>query len=321
MRHPSPTFHDPEIDPGELLRFLAREKWLIVALVLVVTGCAAGYAWLTTPIYRAEALVKPAELQDAGGAAGSIGPLSGLSALSGLNLGARGRQTGTALATLDSHAFLSRFIEEGQLLPILFAGLWDADRKAWSSELDGEPPTLWQGVQRFRRILHVVRDEENGLVTVAIEWKDRDLAARWANLLVERLNRHLRADAIRDTRRSIAFLDRELADTSNVDLRAAIGRLLERQYEEIMLMNVQEDYAFKVIDPAVAPPAGKSVKPNRKVILAFGILLGTLLGVLAAVTHAFVAAALRPEAAVSGEGTTGDDAAGAPAEGGRPGPV
>ena len=58
--------------------------------------------------------------------------------------------------------------------------------------------------------------------------------------------------------------------------------LMEQQTQNITLANVREEYAFKVIDPAVAPifPAG----PKRKLITfiggALGIFFGTFLSLI-----------------------------------------
>jgi len=307
---------EPEVDLGTFARFLARNKWLIVGFALVTTVCAGVYAWTATPIYRAETVLKP--IADQGDSSlGGLDQFSGLASLAGVKMGGGTDNTATALATLDAYSFLSRFIEDQDLLPVLFADRWDADRQAWDPDAGDRPPGMWDAVNKFRDILYRYTDKDTGLVTLSIEWRDREAAARWANLLVERVNAHLREDAIRDAEDSIEYLNREYAGTVNMDVRAAIGHLLERQLEQITLANVRKEYVFKVIDPAIPPPANKFVKPKRTVILAFGILLGTLLGVLAAVIRSFVAATLRPEAAAA----AGAPAPGTGADETRPAPV
>jgi uncharacterized protein involved in exopolysaccharide biosynthesis len=283
---------EPDVDVGAFARFLAYNKWLLAGCVLVTAGCAGVYAWTATPIYRAETVLKPITDQGESGL-GTLNQFSGLASLAGVKMGGGTDNTATALATLDANSFLSRFIEDQHLLPVLFANRWDAERQAWDPDAGDQPPTMWDAVQKFRNILSLYPDKDTGLVTLSIEWRDREAAARWANLLVERVNAHLRAGAIRDAEDSIEYLNREYAGTVNMDVRAAIGHLLERQLEQITLANVRKEFVFKVIDPAIPPPPGKFVKPKRTVLLGVGVLLGAVLGVLAALVRASFASARR----------------------------
>ena len=43
-----------------------------------------------------------------------------------------------------------------------------------------------------------------------------------------------------------------------------------------MLANVREDYAFKVIDPAMVPKT--KIKPQRRQIVIIGFFLGLIIG-------------------------------------------
>jgi len=283
---------EPEVDLGAFARFLAHNKWLIAAFVLLITLFAGIYAWTATPIYRAETVLKPSADEGESGL-GALGQFSGLASLAGVKMGGGTDNAATALATLDAYSFLSRFIEDQDLLPVLFADRWDADRQAWDPDAGDRPPGMWNAVNKFRNILYLYTDRDTGLVTLSIEWRDREAAAHWANLLVQRVNAYLREGAIRDARESIEYLNREYAGTVNMDVRAAISHLLERQLEQITVANVRKEYVFKVIDPAIPPPANKFVKPKRTVLLGVGVLLGAVLGVLAALVRASFAQARR----------------------------
>lgn len=53
-----------EIDLVELFQKLWGQKYLIVACTLVVTLCATGYAWLATPYYQVQSMLRPAALKE-----------------------------------------------------------------------------------------------------------------------------------------------------------------------------------------------------------------------------------------------------------------
>jgi hypothetical protein len=61
------------------------------------------------------------------------------------------------------------------------------------------------------------------MVTLAIEWTQPEVAAEWANALVQRLNRRLRERALREAETNVAYLQAEMART-NSGHAAAIHR-------------------------------------------------------------------------------------------------
>ena len=76
--------------------------------------------------------------------------------------------------------------------------------------------------------------------------------------MVKQLNEQLREQAIADSKKRVGYLEQELAKTTLQDMRAVLYNLLESEKQKGMLANVNEDFALKVIDPAVAPKSGKN---------------------------------------------------------------
>jgi uncharacterized protein involved in exopolysaccharide biosynthesis len=141
--------------------------------------------------------------------------------------------------------------------------------------------TLQDGYRKFtRRIMLVKHDKVSSLVTIRIDWKDRELAAQWANALAARLNSVMRTTAIQETERSLEYLRAELAKADYVSLKDSISSLMETQVNKRMLALTQPDYAFRVIDPAKPSDANKKIFPKRVVFGVVGAALGTLLGIL-----------------------------------------
>ncbi len=84
-------------------------------------------------------------------------------------------------------------------------------------------------------------------------WSDPELAAKWANDAGGQSQCAAAGKAIEESRRSIEYLKREGEKTNVVAVQEAIGKLTEEQVKSVMLANVRDEYAFKVIDPAVDP--------------------------------------------------------------------
>lgn len=267
--------YSEEVSLLDVWRVVVAGKWIIVATTTLVVGLVIIASYVMTPIYRAEVLLS---VRSDGSSAASrlAGQLGGLASLAGLRLGSSGTERSQAIAMLSSRVLTERFIEEQQLLPVLFADLWDSEKGVWLTDNPGGP-SMRQAVRRFNRIRIVGEDNETGLVSLAIEWKDPILAATWANKYIDMLNVEMRKQAIAEAEQSISYLEEELKKTTIVELQRAIYSLIEEQIQSIMLANVREEFAFQVLDPAMVPGVDEPIRPRRVLMLALGIVLGTTL--------------------------------------------
>jgi uncharacterized protein involved in exopolysaccharide biosynthesis len=279
--YPYPPVEDDEIDLREYWRVLVVNKKLIALVAGVATAISLATAFLLTPVYRAEVLLAPATSEKSGGLGALAGQFGDLASLAGINIAGGGDSTEEAIATLKSRALTDVFIKENNLLPVLFEDDWDLEGRTWKTRDANKIPTLWRAYEFFnKKIRTVAADKKSGLVTLAIEWKNADQAALWANELVRRVNRQRQKEAIQEAESSIGYLQRQLAKTTSVEVEQAIYRLIEAQTKNIMVAQAREEYAFKVIDPAVPPE--KKAKPKRAFILVLGVAFGLMLGVFVA---------------------------------------
>jgi capsular polysaccharide biosynthesis protein len=175
-------------------------------------------------------------------------------------------------------------------MPVLYADRWDAAGKGWKK--GEEPPTAWDAYRLFdRNVRFVNKDVKTGLVTLAIEWRDPDSAALWANRLVQRINAERRAEAIREAETSISYLKEQLAETSLVEMQQAIYQLIESKIRKIMVAKSLDEYAFRVIDPAVPPQEYSS--PRRVPIIILGIVFGLIVSAVIVLVRSRFAGASR----------------------------
>jgi LPS O-antigen subunit length determinant protein (WzzB/FepE family) len=273
-----PSGQDEEvIDLATLFVVMGRSWKQLLGATLLAAAVAAGVSFLMPPTYQVKVLLAPVSQ----GAHGSLGALreqlGGLAALAGVDVGEAGGRKEESVATLASMGFARDFIVSEKLLPVLFADKWDPQAAQWRS---GEKvPTLEQGVKKFvDHVRDISEDRKSGLVSMTVEWRDPELSARWANQMVDKVNERLRSNAIRSAERNLEYLNKELAKTNVVELRHAINRLIEEQVNNAMLANVQHEYAFRVIDPAVRPESRTS--PKRTVMTIVGAVLGLIVGLV-----------------------------------------
>jgi uncharacterized protein involved in exopolysaccharide biosynthesis len=257
--------------------FLARHKAIIGPSVLACAIAAAALAFALSPKYRAEVVFSPRN--STGGMAGELGAsLGGLAALAGVNIGGAGKRADESLQYLRSREFTREFIQRHSLMPVLFASKWDAARNRWRSD---DPPTIGDGVDRFsKKITQIAEDHRTGIVTLAVIWRDRVAAAQWANALVAEADAALRQKAIAEFTRSIDYLKTEGAQSSVVEVRAAVYKTMESELKDAMLARTRDAYAFRVLDPAVVRDAKATDSPNKPLIIAMGGTVGLLFGII-----------------------------------------
>ena len=274
MVESGPSTDEDEIDLLELIRTLLQAWKSIVGITILSTGLAVAYAFYVPESFKAETLLAPAQ-EESSSTSSALSQFGGLAAMAGITIPSSSNVE-RVLATLETREFLKKFISSRNLLPIIFEEKWDKSTESWI-EIEGqEEITPEDGIIPLQGAIEVDKDK-SGLITLSISWADPEVAAQWANDLVQQLNEQLREQAITDSQKRVGYLEKELAKTTLQDMRAVLYSLLESEKQKAMLANVNEDFALEVIDPAVAPEIRE--KPKRKLIVALGGVCGGFLGI------------------------------------------
>jgi uncharacterized protein involved in exopolysaccharide biosynthesis len=290
MNASADDFRDPDVlNMRQLLVRLWAGRWWIGGSTLLFGAIFVAAAFLMTPIFRASTVLIPvsSERNSLGNTLGSaLGSLGGLASLAGLGVGAGDSATEEALAVLRSRSFTESFIADNSLLPRLYAEKWDAASNRWMVT-GKDQPTLGRAVKYFDgEIRSILQDKKTGLVTLNIDWSDREEAARWANDIVQRLNSEMRSRGIAQAAASIGFLEKELDSTTEIGTRDAINRLIGTQIRQRMLANVSQEYVFRVVDKAIAPDSDNPLRPRKFLMFVTGPLVGLAIGIMAALVAA-----------------------------------
>jgi uncharacterized protein involved in exopolysaccharide biosynthesis len=276
----------PSIDDPVSLKLQLHSLWqdrlLIGAITLGCTLLATLTSLLLPTRYTATSVLSPVtQRADSTRGLGTLGTIAtevggSLAALAGFATAGDAARN-EALEVLQSEALTEKYIADGQLLPVLYPDKWDPQRHAW--RVSGrQVPTLWRANRYFdRSIRKVTISPKTGLVTLTITWSDPQQAARWANDLVRLTNDYLRGKALAETERHIAYLNGEAAKTQMVETRQAVFVVLRNELDRAMLARGSEEYALKVLDPAVPPEEASS--PVKKLWAAAGLALGLFLGI------------------------------------------
>ncbi|MFH4691392.1 Wzz/FepE/Etk N-terminal domain-containing protein [Vibrio alginolyticus] len=291
-----PQSKGDEIDLRELVKALWKGKWIIIVVTFVFAMGSVVYALSLPNIYKADALLAPAESSNSGGLSKMAGQLGGLAAIAGVNLGGgEASQTDLAIQVMKSRQFIDAFINKHDLLVSLMAvkgwnfetnklildeELYDPSSGRWLREANGmrsSKPTAQEAFEVFIKTFSIQKDTEAELYTVTVKNYSPYIARQWVNWLIEDINRVMRERTIAETSKNLEYLNTQLQKTSVTDMQSTFYKLIEEQTKSLMLAEVQDEFIFKIIDPAVVPEV--KYGPKRALICMFGALLGGVLSV------------------------------------------
>ena len=259
--------HLNEIDLVAVFLLTWRNRYWLLLAVLAGTAAAAYLAFTTQPTFRAEVVTTEVHEQSGGAVAALASQFSGLVNLPTLGGLGAGREDRDAEALLESRRLVQEFIVRNDLMPQLYP---DARSR----------PSLWRAVTNFQKYALAIRqDPRRGVTSLTVEWTDPAVAARWANGLVALANELIRTHALQEAQRNITYLTGQSEHTSDVDLRRGIFSLhRERDEDPDARQWPRTEYAFRIIDPAVALEIRAA--PHRTLILITGFAVGLAAGVL-----------------------------------------
>ncbi|MFC3915065.1 Wzz/FepE/Etk N-terminal domain-containing protein [Pseudaeromonas sharmana] len=288
---------DDEIDLAELFHALWRGRWWIISSGVLCTVLAVAIALWLPNVYHAEAKLSPSAEQQGGGLSALAGQFGGLASLAGINLGGGGTdKVGLAIEVAKSRKFVTTFIRQHRLEVPLMAvtkmdkqsgelvvdpEIYDTAQGKWVREVKPPKtvaPSDWELYKAFMELFSIEQDKKSGMVTVGVDYFSPDVAKQWVDWLVADLNATMKQRDQADTERNIAYLKTQLEKTAVADMQAVFYKLIEEQTKTLMLAEVNPEYVFKTLDPAVVPE--EKAKPKRALMVVLGGILGGMLGIM-----------------------------------------
>lgn len=274
-----------EVDLRKLFNAIWTGKWLIIVATMSTVLITAIAVFLMPNVYRAEALLAPAQNESSSGLAALASQYGGLASLAGLDLSGRANdKTAIGLEVLKSRQFISDFVERRELLvPLMAAKGWnwetgkleidrgdfDIVRGEWVRHVDPPrttKPSLQEAYEEFREKLFVEQDNASGFIRIGFEHYSPTVAKQWIDWLVEDINHTIMNRDVTAAQQAIEFLNGQIDNTSLTDLREVLFRLAEEQMKTVMLASASEEYLFVTLDPAVVPE--EEAGPRRFLIIS-----------------------------------------------------
>jgi len=235
-----------------------------------------AWAWRSGLWYEATIITAPNDREIGG--ADSLIESAGLAGLIGLTPPGQVKVKDEAIATLTSRSFLYAFISDFGLLSEIFGE--NSGLLPRMPFLPRKEPTLSDAYDVFTDdVLTVSESRKTGLIEISIQWSDPEITAEWGRQLVVRLNAEMQSRTKQRALQEMEYLKKELERTDSVQIRTAIFKLVETQLKSLMLANVSDDFALRVIDPPVVPDKDKPVNLSFFAKSILGMTIGLICGI------------------------------------------
>lgn len=287
-----------EIDLRELFGVLWSGK-VKITVVTLLFALSSLFISLSMPnIYTSQSLLMVVNNSDKGGLSSLGGDYGGLAAMAGINLPSTyNEDRGTlAMETIKSRDFLDRLLSFEGVLPKLIAtesydiqteeilfndDLYDDDKKTWVSNRKGSKsnkPSYLAVHPIYLKIISTSKDRDSGYITISVKHQSPQFSHTFLSLIISEVNKLLREADLEESERALNYLNEQLLQTQNLDIKKSINQLIESQMESQMLARINKEYVLRPLDRPFIPEV-KS-EPNRVLISILGTILGSIFAIL-----------------------------------------
>lgn len=236
-----------------LLRHVLRFKYRVLFLAVIISLSAFGLSYLMSPKYSATSIVAFNLAESRGGVSPGdyrSGDTLGVIEYDFLIKAAQKNELERMLTRMESYNFIEGFIQNNELLPILFNNTYDSVNTSWP---EGEPD-MREAVSKFKKeIFSVYTDKKTDLLQISFTTADPELSATLANQVVLAFNAYIREIEISQIEKQRNYLEARLSKVRNAELQRSIFRLLETQLSLESLLNARDNFPLEMIQPATVP--------------------------------------------------------------------
>lgn len=202
------AYEEDEISLVELATTLGEEKKLIFGLPFVAGILAIVGSLLLTPIFTAKTTLLPPQSNSGGGAAAALASLGGLAGLAGISAG--GTTADTVLAMLKSRSAKDQIIDQFKLVEYYEADLREDVYKMLDTNV------------------RVASDKKSNVISIEVDDKDPELAAKMANAYYDILKGLMTRVAVTEAQQRRQFFEEQFLK-SKEELSNAEVKLKETQ--------------------------------------------------------------------------------------------
>jgi uncharacterized protein involved in exopolysaccharide biosynthesis len=277
---------EDEIDLRELFATIKKHIWKIISFSFVVTSMVLIYVIFLPNIYKSDMILVPQEQTKP-----SIGGLGALAGLAGIDLGGGGMDAMNSLSTIIAdYEFNQKMITKYSLDKKLLTdvnistfvypfGLDLAKQKEKDEEQKSKEEIFFDTYKEIQNVISISSDKKSGAITISAEHPNRFLTKNLVDIYLKEATSHLRKVDLIDTQKQIDYYERELAKTTNIELREQLSKLVSGLIQKKVLSEASEYYIVKKITDSRVAFVKDKIKPKRALILVVAFVTSIILGI------------------------------------------
>ena len=226
----------------------------------------------------------------------SSSKMSAFSSITGIPFGGANTEVSRVIQVLKSRDFAKHIIAFDDILINLFAvdyydlvtkneiydnSIYDEVNSKWvrvPPKNGKQIPTYLEAHYELHKNVISIKEIDDQYIEIAVQHKSPLFAKDLLELIITELNKIIRKNDITVAKRSLEFLDKELQNTSQVEIRKSINELIKPNLEMLMLADIDTYYKLEPIDKPFYPETHSY--PNRKlfclIITLFGFVMSYL---------------------------------------------
>jgi uncharacterized protein involved in exopolysaccharide biosynthesis len=274
------------VDLYHYWRVIWKRRKIIGCIIAAAVFAALVGSLFMTNIYQAKAVIIPVTGKDSGG--GNPGLAALAQQLGGIP-GVPSSPSATAseiVSLLNSNILKQKMIEQHNLMPILFYRQWDNKQQTWKQGHTVwrlmpfkyfNVPDTWDALRLLEKIVKINRNNKDNTITISVDFHDPKLAAQIVDYYLVTLTDYMSSEVKRVAASNRKYLEEQLGSTTDPFIKQKTYNMIAQQIETGMMAEVKENFAFKVIDPPLAPD--KKIKPQRVQIVLLSLVLSLIIGI------------------------------------------
>ena len=284
--------HD-EISLKDIFSALRRGFRIISICISSAFLITIIYTTFASDIYRSVALVTPVNEQNSGESIFS--EFDSVASLAGVNLSSNlGSLSIEAAARIETFTFFQDHVLPNIFLPNLVAtkkwdrktntiiydkSIYDAEEALWVRKVSfpkTPKPSAQEAFNIFIKLLSVSRDDDTGFIKFSVEHKSPYISQKWVEIIFNEINSSLRQKKKKEAENALLFLNKQISTTGFADVKQNISMLIQKEFQNLTLIEKTEDFVFQYIDYPVVEE--KKYKPQTLILLIIASITGFLLG-------------------------------------------
>lgn len=295
--HLNLPYQSDSIDIKVAINTLWKDRYLIIFLPILITLLIFLFSFFLPTYYKSSAILMATNENNSD----PLSEISNIAAIAGINIDPNSNNTDEMIEIIKSRQFLSHLITFEDVLPSLMASksydentkqlifdenIYNSQKKEWVSKLGSKESLIPSYIEThedfIEDFLQIDENVRTGFITISIEHISPIFSKDFLDLIISEANNVKRNQDLEKSSKALDYLKLQYSNTSLVEIRESISKLIESEMKTQMLAKINEDYVLKPIDPPYLPE--EKSWPKRTII----VVATFLLSLISAISYIFI---------------------------------